>query len=782
MLRRQLALATIAAIGVAGTPQLASAQGGFTLEEVVVTARKRTESLQDIPVSVTAFSQQDLAAYNMTQTADLAAFTPSLFIETNSSQNLSSLKTTIRGQVQADSLSTLDPSVGWYIDDVYLARTVGTAASMFDLERVEVLKGPQGTLYGRNTTGGAIRLITAKPLPSGEVEGFVTGTYGKFNQQRLGGAINIPLIKDVLAVRLTALKDDVKDGYGSVLVKPAGPELGGVFPGLPALYPGNPYMDFEETRKNAGQRDSEMFRLGVNWRPNDSTNVQFSYERSDLYANALLLNTVRPLPNFGALAGNVFVPPLQDVYDGGAVNALQEAWNEADTAALTVEYDISETLNTKLVLGWRDMESSFLSDVDGTAAPLNWFVEPFRQNAEQRSVEWQLGGEAMDGRLDWLTGLYYFEEEGIDFSTSGGTSAYLGSLATGRPQIHSTFNGTIDKNESRSAFVSLTYELTDTVNVTGGVRYTEDEKPVTVETRAFFRDGSSGCRFDVNTAPNVNPVDCTWGDSKKYDYVSWTVGADWSVNDAVMLYVKSASSNRSGGQNLRGLGIVELEDGSTINTFQPFDPEEVTDLELGMKGTFFDYALQVNAAYYHIWYTDVQQSNLISTPSGLTTFVSNASEADFDGIEVDVKWVISEQLMLIGTAALIDWSFEDNTDFANSAPEEEFTMRANYRIPADYGTWDLDLNYSYRGEFYANSSTTRQALDASKAGVVDSVGLWGGRVGLALNNGVEIALWGKNLSDKEYTLSPLVLSTPADLYSMGVGAPRSYGLDFTYRF
>ena len=782
MLKKQLALATIAAIGATGAPILANAQGGFALEEVVVTARKRTESLQDVPVSVSAFSQEDLAAYNMTQTSDLAAFTPSLFIEPNAASNLSSLKTTIRGQVQADSLSTLDPSVGWYIDDIYLARTPGTRASMFDLERVEVLKGPQGTLYGRNTTGGAIRLITAKPEVSGEVEGFVTGTYGKFNQQRLGGAVNIPLIEDVLAVRLTALSDETKDGFGSVLVKPAGPELGGAFPGLPALYPGNPYMDFEEARKDAGQSDMEMFRLGVNWQPDDRTSVLFAYERSDFYANALLINAVRPLPSFGALAGNAFVPPLDDVYDGGVVNALQEAWNETDTASLTVEYDINDTVATKLVLGWREMESSFMSDVDGTAVPLNWFVEPFEQNAEQRSLEWQLSGEALEGRLEWLAGIYYFEEEGIDFSNSGGINGYLGSLATGRPLLNGTYNGTIDQNESKSAFVSLNYELTDTIGLTAGVRYTEDDKPVSVEARSFFRDGTSACRFDVNAAPNVNLDDCTWSSSEKYDFVSWTVGADWALSEDVMVYAKSANSSRSGGQNLRGLGLVELEDGTVIDTFTPFEPEEATDFELGLKGTFFDYALQVNAAYYHIWYTDIQRSNLLSTPAGLTTFVSNTSEADYDGVELEVKWVINEQWMVTGTAAAIDWSYEDPADYSNSVPDEEYTLRVNYRQPADFGTWDFDLNYSYRGEFYTNSSSTRQQLDNSKAGIVDSVSLLGGRAALALNNGIEVAVWGRNLTDEEYLLSPLVLSVAADLYSSGVGAPRSYGLDITYRF
>ncbi len=192
---------------------------GFVLEEVVVTARKKEETLQDVPVAVTSMSADDLVALNLSQTSELGSFTPGLYIEQAPAQGGSTSKVTLRGQVQTDSLITLDPSVGWYIDDVYLARAYGTTNSMFDLTQVEVLKGPQGTLYGRNTTGGTIKLNTTKADPFGEVDGFLSSTYGNYDTRRYGGAINLPIIQDKLAIRLAALIDQKNDGHGVAVVK-----------------------------------------------------------------------------------------------------------------------------------------------------------------------------------------------------------------------------------------------------------------------------------------------------------------------------------------------------------------------------------------------------------------------------------------------------------------------------------------------------------------------------------------------------------------------------------
>ena len=191
---------------------------GFTIEEVLVTARKKEETLQDVPVAVTSMSADDLKALNLSDTQDLGSFSPGVHIEAAPGQGGSIAKVTIRGQVQTDTLITLDPSVGWYIDDVYLARAYGTANSLFDISRIEVLKGPQGTLYGRNTTGGAIKILTEKADPNGELSGFLTAGVGNYKSHKVGGAINIPLIPNKLAVRIAAQGDKRENGFGEVTI------------------------------------------------------------------------------------------------------------------------------------------------------------------------------------------------------------------------------------------------------------------------------------------------------------------------------------------------------------------------------------------------------------------------------------------------------------------------------------------------------------------------------------------------------------------------------------
>jgi iron complex outermembrane receptor protein len=269
--------------------------------------------------------------------------------------------------------------------------------------------------------------------------------------------------------------------------------------------------------------------------------------------------------------------------------------------------------------------------------------------------------------------------------------------------------------------------------------------------------------------------------------MSWSAGFDWKVTPDVLAYIKSSNASRAGGQNLRGLGLVTTDlNGNAIapiNTFQPFDPETVTDIEVGMKGQFFDHSLQVNTAYYHMWYTDVQKTALLPTPTGLTTFISNTSKATYDGVEIEAKWVITDQWMLQANAGLINWAYENSADFSPSVPDKEYSVRLNFRQPTDIGDINFDVNYSYRGEMYPSSSATRQDLVAHPAAMIDDVGLVGARVALDLEQyGVTVAVWGQNLTDEEYTLSPLVLSTAANLYATGLGVPRTYGLDATYKF
>jgi len=761
---------SIAAAGVlfGALPSLSLAQG-FTLEEVVVTARKREESLQDVPVAVSTFNASDFNAYNMVDTKAIAAYTPGVHIETNAAGNLSSAMTTIRGQVQTDTLATLDPSVGWYLNDVYLARTPGTVASLFDLERVEVLKGPQGTLYGRNTTGGAVKVVTAKADAADGVTGFVEGGLGNFGKQKYGGAVNLPIVPDVAAVRLSFLSDENKDGWGSQTVTPIA---------FAPFYPAdNPWVNFPTSRQDFGQKDVEMYRLSGVFTPTEDLSVELFYEQNEFYANSLLVN-----PFNSPVAG----PAPNDIFRDARTNYRHTTWADTETLSLTLSYDIGDTMNTKLIYGHRELDSEYMSDVDGSTLPLNWFTRPLENISEQDSIEWQLSGTAFEDKLDWMVGLYWFEETAEDNSTSnGGNPLTSGVWAT--PAW-----GDVD-NESQSAFVALTWHVSDTVNVNLGLRETEDTKAL----RMFSAKATNPaltqfvCRFDVNNPPpNADISTCTWGQETDYSFTSYTAGIDWRLNDDVMVYLKSSNAFRAGGQNMRGLGVIDALDAAgalipSFNSSAAFDPEEVQDVEVGLKGQFLDNRVQINAAYFHMWYDDIQKSLLltdVTNNSGLITFVANTSAADYDGVEIEAQWIVSDSFALFATYGWLDWEYENKADISPLAPDEEYSLRANYRIPVEVGEVLFDVNYSYRGEMYTNSSSSRASLDAAAGGVIKSVDLVGARVGLNMDSGLSIALWGKNLTDEEYYMSRLALSLPASLYAGGVGEPRSYGLDVRYEF
>lgn len=746
-----LAAAISVGLNAMAGPVLAQSRG-FSLEEVLVTARKQEETLQNVPLAVTSFSSDDMSSLNMINTNDISSFTPNIYIEPAEGGNPTAAKVTIRGQVQAGNLITLDPSVGWYIDDVYLARAYGTSNSLFDVERVEVLKGPQGTLYGRNTTGGAVKLITTKADPGDAINGYVTGGVGSYQRQKLGGAINLPIVEDVLAVRLSALKDEVKEGFGEVTLVDAvtRANLG--------------------TKEAGGTKDAENYRIGVTWHAMDALNVLLSYDHTELDMSLLQYNQSTAAP----FAGDVPVAPggvlplarsSRDFYKA-TVNTPYLADSETDTASLTLEYELTPDIATKLVYGWREVKSGFWADTDGTAVPFSYAIEPLTQKAKQQSVEWQVSGSAMDGNLDWITGLYWFEEEGWDRSVSNG----LAQLNQG---ITSMLSVIAAENTSKSVFFSGTLHLTPSVNFTGGLRYTKDSKPVEV-VASVVNNGVTQCRMDPS-APNADFVNCTWGEKDNYEFISWTAGFDWRVSETVMTYLKASSASRSGGQNGRGLDAISS---------QPFTEETATDIELGLKGSFFDNRIQLNAAYYHTFYDDVQRTLLLFTPAGSITTVVNATEADIDGLEVEAKWVVTDQLLLSATVGLIDWKFADNS-VLGSAPDKDITLRANYLIPTSYGQWLLDLNHSWRSEYFSSTLPSREAARALPSSVVDSLGLVGARVAVDIDPlNLNVALWGRNLTDEEYFTSPLTLYSPPGLIlSNGtVGEPRTFGVDFTWRF
>jgi iron complex outermembrane receptor protein len=744
--KRAFAVSALALAIAAPLPVLA--QG--TLEEIIVSARKTDETLQSVPIAVSAFNADQMAAMNVTQTADVGRFTPSVFIEPPAGGNATSAKVTVRGQNQSDSLITLDPSVGWYLDDVYLARAYGTVASLYDAERVEVLKGPQGTLYGRNTTGGAIKVVTTKAEPSGGVKGYITGGVGNYDAWKVGGAVNIPLIEDVLAVRLVALKDTA-NGYGDVNVYAHQTD--------PTNVPA--YLGTHDV----GDRDTEMFRTNVTWLATDSIDVQLGYEHSKLNVSTLqrsVIGSRDALPVAG-------IPATTDFYKVN-LNAVPRSKAKADTVNLTVNYDITDSLNSKLIYGWRRVDSSYMSDIDGTPTSEHDFLYPEQQYAKQQSWEWQISGTAADDHLDWMTGLYYFEEKGNDETFSYSTVAFQPNF-TG---IHTTLNDLYGsaKNTSQSAFVNGTLHLTEKLNFNGGLRYSKDKKPLFKRASSYAYDtGVLSCGFDP-TIPGYSGSGsaCAAQESADYEFISWSVGFDYQIEENMMAYIKSSKASRSGGQNVRGVDA---------SSSAPFDPESATDIEIGFKSQLFDNSLRFNADVFHTFYEDIQQSLLFINPIyGAGTQVVNAAKADLDGFEFEATAAVTDNFTATLTGSLLNWKFDDDQSVLQSAPGQQYSLRLDYKLPVSIGQVNFSGNYSWRSDYAGNSN--RATIRNVDAMTVDKLGLLNGRISLDIDSiDLTVGIWGNNLTDESYTTSPLNLG---NVVMSTVGEPRMYGLDVTKKF
>jgi iron complex outermembrane receptor protein len=714
------------------------------LEEIIVSARKSDESLQSVPVAVSAFTADDLQSMNFTSTEQLTRSTPSLLIEPPAGGNSTAAKVTIRGQNQSDSLITLDPSVGWYLDDVYLARAYGTVASLFDAERIEVLKGPQGTLYGRNTTGGAVKIITTKAEVSSGLSGYVTGGIGNYDARKIGGAINIPLIDNALAARLVVLKDKA-DGFAHV-----------------ELHGKNDPSVIVDPNAEAAFRNMEMYRLNITLAATDALSVQVGYEHSDLDISTLQKGT----------SPSVFGPAPTDLgFYKAALNHLPRSKTKADTANLTVDYDISDSLTTRFIFGWRKLDSKYDSDVDGS--PVNWlsFNKPLVQKDEQYSYEWQIAGNAAQEQLDWIAGIYYFDEDGLDESNSGGV------LNGG---LNNKVYGRANKNESKSIFFNGTLHLTDRLNFNGGLRYTKDDKPLykintytDLDTDVFI-----SCGLAPDT-PNFNAAECSSNTGAKYEYVSWTVGFDYQIADDVMIYIKGSEASRSGGQQMRGAVGAASES---------FDPETATDVELGLKGQFWDNRIRLNADAYRTFYNDIQQTSLRISGGTPITVVANENRAVIDGIEVELTALVTDNFTITASGSMIDWRFKNLNSFGNhpvlpSTPDKQYSVRFDYVLPIVLGEMKFSANYAWRDGYYGNvGEGGRERAQLIPESNTDSLGLVGARISLDIERwGATVALWGNNLTDEKYQQSPLLIGDTG-LVVQTIGEPRTYGLEATKRF
>ncbi|MBS0366517.1 MAG: TonB-dependent receptor [Proteobacteria bacterium] len=633
---------TAAAAAESASAAPATAETGLALEEVVVTAQKREERLQDVPISITAITSVELEKRHIQNLDDINALAPNVMSRANPGSNLIST-IGIRGSVQGQPAIWSDPPVGVYLDGVYLGKQQGQVTDLVDLERVEVLRGPQGTLFGRNTEGGAISFISRKP--SGEFGGVVSVEAGQYDH--LMGKLSLDLPKFWVVSSTLTVRKEHQSGWARNL---AGPALGAVdHDGARVALK----FDFSDQFKanyafdysNADDTPNPTSLLALNgW--NGTPPQYFSYAYyAPTYAGLLAFglppaqaayvayNGAGALPGYGkigAMAGAGIAAALTPfccattrpgtVAEGSPDGPIfQKARNTSNM--LTLDYSVNDNNRFKYIFGRRQLHFSDEQSLSGGTPQLNAF---YRRDTHytQSSHELQYVGNAAGGLglLKWVGGLYYFHDEG---NTDGPQDF---SLLGARP----TDDAYASETKSKAAFAQLDYTFLKAWTLTGGVRYTDEEK--SGWTHRFLTTGFAGpllCDVPAAACPGVIPFTAYDASFKS----TTPMGAlAYRINDNVNTYVRVAKGFKSGGFSS------ELTDPVAVK--RPYLPETSLLTEVGVKSEFWDRRAQVNAAYFHTKITNQQTTTLL--PGTTQSYISNASDSTYQGFEIEAALRLTE--------------------------------------------------------------------------------------------------------------------------------------------
>jgi iron complex outermembrane receptor protein len=762
------------------------------LEEVVVTARKRSERLQKVPVAVTVLGSGQLAQQKIVNVNDLGAVTPSLTFQQSSYSPFGSY-VGIRGQKTSETILSETPSIGIYIDDVYQPSTIGTGiGGLEDDRQIEVLKGPQGTLYGRNTTGGAVKITTN----SADYKGFygsITTGFGNYNSNEDDLMLNIPLVADKATMRVDFQRVS-HDGFAEDVgnKKPLGDE--DIKNGRVALRL-DPTPDLEITLRanvadgRSGGPVSDLAAIepvfGVGGKPTFSPALL----NTGLQIGSLTFGELLPF-----LAPGAFGPPTASDF-AAVISGQQKAYAallpylktgytvtydypnsvrlKNDGGSLNATYRLNDSLSLKSVTSYQYAFQGSRTEIDST--PFQILEGPGDVSTlDQLTQEIQLNGTAFNNRLNYATGIFYYYLTASDDSPGEIELPFLNT--TGSPV------NTRDhlSDESVAAYAQGTYAITPTIHFTAGLRGTYEH---TILTATGTAGPENACNVPPSGAGNNAACGATFG--SQFRDLSYTVGLDWSVTNDILLYVKSSRGDKAGGQNQRG---------SVVGGFDAFKPEHVTDVEIGEKSDLLDHLVRVNVAAYRSDYTDIQRDVLTVTPDDQTiTEVRNAASATIQGFEGEVTVKPIPPLTLMANASYTSASynkyFSGTLNFTNHAFEDQplwqFNLGATYtqdaRIGHIDGTFTGTVNFAYQSSVDFAPDTI--SVYSNKYPIQGGYGLLNARVAYEVPSyGVTIEGWGKNLTNRKYLVGTTDITSALGIGSEYLSNPMTFGFNVTKRF
>jgi iron complex outermembrane receptor protein len=751
-----VALAALAAPAIAlaqtAQPANANAAPGTALEEIVVTATRREEQLQSVPISITALSEAAIERLQVHDLHSLERVAPSLNIS-RSQADRTSIIVALRGLVQTDQLAPIDPAVGVYLDGIYSARSTGGNAQMIDLQRVEVLRGPQGTLFGRNTIGGAVNIVSNKPQP--EFGGSIEATAGNYRLVKLTGVLNLPL-SDRLATRLAA-SFTRHSGYAKNGV------TGGDLANLNAKF----------VRVQASYDISPDWNLLVGGDYTHTTNDGEWATNSGSSANTAAATLAQLAPYIDPYARTVY-PNYATGFKGrtGGVSAVLTGKLGPATFKSITAYRLARKRYGSV-------------DFDGSPYFVQGQIGGFSRQ-HQWSQEFQLFGKALDNRLDWIAGLYGFEEFGIDNTLSMSAVPIPVPATQILPRLQSRAS-----NRSIGAYAQLTYNLTEALRATGGIRYTRDYRSVTAQnafqtypslTPAVCGVAGSGPLPDCNFSPPA----------AVFHAVPFTVGLDYKV-DRTLFYAKLSRGFRSGGFNVRPSGATAAAAASSARSISaPFRPEKVLSYEAGVKSDLLDNRLRINLAVYNAQYTDIQLTQQVPSPppQAAQSFTVNAGKARIRGVEIETTAVLGD-LTLSASGSLIDPKYTKllpgvtgvllGSNFQFVA-KYNYVLAADYTIAAGYGEWMLHVDYNYKGRTFFTVVPPGNPL-----AVQPGYDLLNASVQLQLKSRpITLSAWVQNLANEKYLVRginvPGSVAGTVNIFAGFPGDPRTFGATAKYRF
>ena len=709
------------------TPLTAFSQSNI-IEEIVVTAERRESTLQETPISISAFTTDDLRRAGIQTSQELADFTPGLVIQRDIIG-----KVVIRGIGAENFTIAGDPGVAINFDEAYIARSSAAIFDMYDMKRVEVLRGPQGTLYGRNATGGAINFISNKPTE--EFEATVLVDVGDYDKARVEGAIGGTLVQDKLLGRLSGLVHQ-RDGYTD-----------NVFPNVGR---GLDELDSKDLWAARGQ---------LTWLPTDSLNINI---KADIYQDdsnpQAYKYTDDPLVFLGGVPfDNPLAPELFTVSQGfefnipGSTRTVKSAgtWDQWGLLG-TVDWDISDGLTLRSITSYREIDFEWLNDGDGIEAYLvNYFQV---DESEQISQEFQLISDT-DGSWSWLAGLFYLNEDSTAFH---GIPLPLGFDLP----LFLLIDGT-NETTAYAAFGEVSYNFTEQLRLTLGARYSYEEKDT-----VYVDD-----RFGVVT-------DVSQGD----DWNSFTpkIALDWFLSDASMLYGSITKGFKSGGFNLLAV--------------QPgYDEEEVWSFEVGTKNRFRDGRMQLNASVFYYDYDDLQVGKVVE----FQATIQNAAKATIYGAEIELSTLITDNFQLDWGVSLLDTEYDEFITQDPAPPGDVVNLAGNELPRSPPVTSTLSGRYDWQlgggggielwGHWlYVDDQFFTQFNRSNVA--QDSYNVFNARISYRTpGQSWRFTLYGNNLSDEEYFTNALESGVPAPgvdpvVPQFFLGAPRMWGVQVAYSY